>query len=429
MGEPLGLTNRIIYLEEHGELCEEDSLCLRDIGINLHETRYGEKPKFLGIKPDMKASYYIGADWFDEKNNLAVVVLPKKGMEKVDYFKMFMSCLENNLSPDYFSSIYGIDYERKFIPSARFQDQITPLLVMHYLAALKGLVKRGLKKDYVLQEENLHCKIRGRILVSENLHANIIPHRLDRCCCSYQEYTVDNKENRLLKKALLFASRFIKKFSSHELYPKLVSLTNSLLSHFENVGSDIEIYQIGQVTSNKLFKDYNTAIHLAKQILRRFGYSIEKIHNQRSDTPAFWIDMSRLYEVYVYGLLHKAYDSEILFQVPGYNKCAVDFIKLDEKLIIDTKYKPKYEDGNQGIIPDIRQISGYARDENIINHMEKEGKNNEIYPCLIIYPEKIKEDDIEVFEFDKKEKLLQKAQPIKAFRNFYKLAVQLPFKP
>jgi McrBC 5-methylcytosine restriction system component len=429
MGESSGLMNRIIYLKEHGRLSKKYSQYVYDIGINLHEKRFGEKLKFLGITHDMRASYYIGADWLDEKNNLAVVVLPKKDMEKVDYFKMFMSCLENNLSPDYFSSIYGIDYERKFISCAHFQDQITPLLVMHYLTVLKGLVKRGLKRDYVLQEDNLHCKIRGRILVSENLHANVIPHRLDRCCCSYQEYTVDNNENRLLKKALLFSSQFIRKFSSHELYPRLLSLTNTLLSHFENIGSDIEIYQIGQVTSNKLFKDYNKAIYLAKQILRLFGYSIEKIHNQRLETPVFWIDMSRLYEVYVYGLLHKAYKSEILFQVLGYNGCAVDFIKLDEKLIIDTKYKPKYEDGNEGIISDIRQISGYARDEKIINHIEKEKKNNEIYPCLIIYPEKVKENGIEVFEFDKKEKLLQKAQPIEEFRNFYKLAVQLPFKP
>ena len=79
--------------------------------------------------------------------------------------------------------------------------------------------------------------------------------------------------------------------------------------------------------------------------------------------------MSRLYEVYVYGLLEKAYPGKIKFQVKGHYRTAIDFLKMDEKLIMDTKYKPYYDISNSGIIDDIREISGYARDENILKEL------------------------------------------------------------
>ena len=100
MGKSAGLTYRTIFLEEHGKLCNEDIQCILDKGICFRETGIIEKPVYLGIGPDMKASYFIGADWLDEKEGLSVVVHPKKEMENVDYFKMFMACLENELSSD-----------------------------------------------------------------------------------------------------------------------------------------------------------------------------------------------------------------------------------------------------------------------------------------------------------------------------------------
>lgn len=87
MGKSAGLTYRTIFLEEHGKLCNEDIQCILDKGICFRETGIMEKPVYLGIGPDMKASYFIGADWLDEKEGLSVVVHPKKEMENVDYFR------------------------------------------------------------------------------------------------------------------------------------------------------------------------------------------------------------------------------------------------------------------------------------------------------------------------------------------------------
>lgn len=119
--------------------------------------------------------------------------------------------------------------------------------------------------------------MKGRVLTGENLRMNVIGRRLDRCYCSFHEYTVDSQENRLLKKALLFTVRFIRKFGSHDSFARLSALTNSLLAQFENVGDEIEIYQIRRVAANGLFKDYNEAVILAKRFSGDLGILLRKL--------------------------------------------------------------------------------------------------------------------------------------------------------
>lgn len=418
--------NNPIVLKEHGTIDGDIKELLRELNIKFIETPINTAPKYLGIKPSLEASYFIGADWLDVEKDISVVIVPK--MEQIDYIKMFMCSLQFDIASDYFSKIYSIDFDKKEIRHDALNNQLTPLLVIHYLSILKRIIKRGLRKDYVLREENLNSKIKGRILVSRNIRANEITKRYDRTYCRFQEYTIDNPENRLLKKALLFAQRFSYQLKNHSSYKTIHSLINNLLSHFIDVSDEIEIYQIRSISSNKIYKEYTDAIRLAKMILKRFSYSLHKVDNSKESTPAFWIDMSRLYEVYVYSLLHEAYGNNIQFQVEGYRQTAVDFIKTDQQLIIDTKYKPRYSDGNSGIVDDIRQISSYARDEKILKRLLGENKEDIVPPCLIIYPEKennIDDPDKEITGFEGVD-LIKAAKPIKAYRKFYKISVPLP---
>jgi 5-methylcytosine-specific restriction enzyme subunit McrC len=416
-----------IELKEHDPIEGEVKDFLHALGIKFIETPINTAPKYLGIKPSFEASYFIGADWLHVEKNISVVILPK--MEQIDYIKMFMCSLQFDLASDYFSKIYSIDFDKKVIQHNALNDQLTPLLVIHFLSMLKRIVKRGLRKDYVLKEENLNSKVKGRILVSKNIRTNEITKRYDRIYCRFQEYTVDNPENRLLKKALLFAQRFSFQLKNHSSYAAINTLINNLLSHFINVSDEIEIYQIKSISANKIYKEYTDAIRLAKMILKRFSYSLHKVDNSKESTPVFWIDMSRLYEVYVYSLLHEAYGNNIQFQVGGYRQSAVDFIKTDDRLIIDTKYKPRYNYGNSGIIDDIRQISSYARDEKILKRLLGSEFNTDMVPeCLIIYPEKEnnQDDPDKVITGFGGVDLIKDAIPIKAYRKFYKISVPLP---
>ncbi len=420
----------IIQLKEHQEIEGEAKTFVQSLGIEFVETAYLQVPRFLGITPDYKASYYIGADWLSD--DLPIVVTPK--MENIDYMKMFLCALDFELPSDYFSLFYGIDFDKKEITHDGLKDDVTPLLIIHFLSTVKRLLKRGLKKDYVLQEENLNSKVKGHIQISKNIQKNIIPQRLDRIYCRFQEYTIDHPENRLLKKALLFVERYLSQHADLNAMNRLRCELNASLSHFEMVSDEIELSQIRTITNNKLYREHTEAVKLAKQILRRFSYSIHAVSSSSQKVPAFWMDMSRLYEVYVYSLLHRAYGDKIEFQVPGYGGTAVDFVKKDQNLIIDTKYKPHYGDGNKGIIDDVRQISGYARDEKILKRLHGDDWNEDFVPhCLIIYPDK--EEQLIESEDEEKDKevkgfegidLIKEAARIKAFNKFYKLSVSLP---
>lgn len=411
----------IINIREHQVIETEYLSLLRELGIEFKDTDYLQAPSYLGVKPNGCASYYIGADWLHEEKSIALAVLPK--IENIDFVEMYMTSLQFDLPSKYFSNIYHIDFGKKTIETDLLKDQLTPLLILHFLNVVKRIVKHGLKHDYVAQEKNLQSRIKGRIKIAQNDRLNVLPKRYDRIYCEYNEYIVDTPANRLLKKALLFSKKYIYLLQKHKSYEIIRNLVNEVLSHFECVSNEIEIYQVREMRQHKIYKDYNEGLNLAKMILQRFSYSLQNINSAYNRIPPFWIDMSRLYEVYVYSLLYRKYGDTIQFQIAGSYGSAVDFIKKDEQIIIDTKYKPKYNDGNSGILKDVRQISGYARDNKILKELDI--STNIVVPCIIIYPENTEGDD-KLIESFTNENLLESAIPIENFNKFYKLSVSLP---
>lgn len=411
---------------------------LYGLKLKFQETGFLKEPKYLGIN-DWTASCFIGAAWLIP-DELAVVVTPK--MPDIDFVRMFLAALEvdTQKESDYFAQCYGIQFDEPQIETDEELNQLTPLLVLHFISLLERLVKHGLKKDYLLHEENLKAKVKGRILFGKHLKTNIFQQRDDRMYCQYQEYTDDIPENRLLKKALLFSERILSHCESlkrQSQYPEIQLRLNRLEASFGHISDEIEPYQVQKLSSNKLFKGYKEAIKVAKMILRRFDYSIREAGSEQHTTPPFWIDMARLYEMWVWGKLTAAYPEQIEFQVQGHCKTAVDFIKKDEKIILDAKYKPHYEDSNRRILDDIREISGYARDKRILKQLGGDKEENEI-KCVIVYPEpeKLKSDedeqeadsDCRVVKTFLQDTLLSQCSEIKWFRNFYKISVPLPVR-
>lgn len=430
---------------------------LSDKGVVFSENTYEGIPKYLGIN-NFRSSYYIGASWLvgeTEKitrDSKAVVVTPK--IPDIDFSFMLLKVLNFSSSSNYFSKFYGIDLDKPFIQSNSLNNQLTPLLIVQYLLLIEKLIKKGLKKGYKTREENLKSKIKGKILVQKNLQRNIFQKREDRNYCFFQEYSTDIPENRLLKKALVFAIRAISILNQSDSLNIIKSRLKYAATYFEDVSENIEPHEIKNLRFNKLFSEYTDSIRIAKMILKRFDYSLKEAGEEQNYIPPFWIDMSRLYEVYVYSLLEEAYPGMIKFQVKGHSKSAVDFIKTDEEIIMDTKYKPKYDYSYSGILEDIREISGYSRDRWITKYF-KNIKENEEIPCVIIYPEipRINKEDFDIQDktneedndittqitdidntlivdekgFDKNQKILEQINTeVLGFRNFYMLSVTIP---
>ena len=406
-----------ILIQEHERLCIEQN----DMYDNLSLVRW-DKP--MEHDPwGYYASYIIGAEWIDDKE--ALVVTTKRGMEKIDFLTMFMTCFSSDVSVESFAEIYKIDCEAPVIHAPSLKGVLSPLIVLHFL----GIVSRikSLKKGYVHYSENLK-KVKGHIQVMKNERKNIASKRFDRVFCDFDEYTVDIPENRLIKKALLFSSQILRTITqNHSIGNKAKLMLSKSLALFENVSDEVQIKEVSLIKGHKLFSEYNEAIRLAKLILRRYDYSISKISSLDENIPPFTLDMSLLYEHYVYGLLNEAYGDKISYQFkgktgfPDFLYCTTGF-----KAILDTKYIPKYEtsslDNNV-----IRQLSGYSRDILILRHLGYKDIDEESpipnVPCIIIYP---KEGNVVRNPFVKKKLRDLCTTPVLKLARFYKICIPLP---
>lgn len=184
------------------------------------------------------------------------------------------------------------------------------------------------------------------------------------------------------------------------------------------VGNTIEQHEVSMIKHHKLFKEYEESIKLAKLILKRYDFSITKEGKNHDFVPVFWIDMPLLYEHYVYGLLSASYPDDIIYQAEGQTGYP-DFLCKSHKLILDTKYIPDSDIHLDTYV--IRQLSGYARDNAILNQLNADYK--EVVPCVIIYPKESVDNEV-VNDFNKP--LNKLWTQYEGLVEFYTICVNLP---
>ena len=378
-----------------------------------------------------RASYLIGAQ--------IIKVRPKKGKERtipviiepkfknIDYSKMFMTCLQSGLESEEFSKLYGVDFDSKedYIDAPSVASCLNPLLLAHFLSLVEKLIKGGLKKDYIYCSENLK-KPKGQINIKQNDKKNIIPQRYDRVYCNYSVYSVDIPENRIIKRALIFAKKMLQLGGSTGEMKKML---NKALLVFEGVSDQIHISEIKQVKSNKLFREYPETVRLAKMILKKYGYSISNV-KKTTKVPPFWIDMSGLFELYTLVVLKKKFGDSLLYQYDKGTKFAwrPDFLLKkganNNSMILDSKYKidldEKLKDDEEEKI--VRQLSGYSRETRIREIIGVDGENE--VDCVLIYPINAGSlDDVDCLELTN-EVLSQ--HKVEGLKRFYTIPLCVP---
>lgn len=416
------MTFELFKIQEHNTLNDEQINCLQNLNIPLSNSN--EDPKYLGLSASWNVGYYIGAKWIKE-NEFAIVVNPK--IRDLDYLKMFMYCFNNPIASSEISKIYEIDFDKSpiQIPSNTFE--LTPLIIIHFLNLVKKIVKKGLKRDYVWIENNLNSKIKGKVLINQNIKQNTIKARPDRTYCKYQEYSKNCLENKIIKKTLDFVFTYLKCHYSKN--KELLNLFYFNYTSFANISNDVDISQARNIKTNSLYKEYNETLKVANLILKRFDYSIQNTEKEEKEYPPFHIDMSLLFELYVYSKLHSTYGNDILFQYHG-KYGDIDFLNLNDKTIIDTKYKSYYNENLTGqsqwkrdnIVKDIRQLSGYSRDVKVLEKLNLNLENNlPVLDCVIIYPNQNSANT-------KINSSAFKNYKINQFYNFYKYGIKLPEK-
>lgn len=407
------------------------------------------------------SDYYVGEDWLTKDKSRYIQVEPKlnskvlESFEKVskedneniseneiqqrnkkakeeietsskdyeiDVIGMLMQIMSSSEVSKHTNNLLLIDWEDKEIEITQKQDLLTPFLVVQFLNLLKEITRKGLKKSYYKKQENLRNRVKGKILVGEQIKQNIFKNRLTNTVCEYQVFGEDSLENRFLNKVFIFCTNYVE---NHDIYFKgkndISWFINYIRPSFEHIGTDINIQEIRNYKHNPFFKEYKEAIKIGQQILKRFSYNITKTTEEKISTPPFWIDMPKMFELYVYAQFLKD-NPELQAKNFNYqfstNGNALDFLicTRDKKIVVDTKYKLKYNYSQ--IHEDIRQVAGYARLNKVRNQSPQ---SSDEVPCLIIYPKPI--------ETEVNTKLVLNNLPVEkinAYHKVCKIGINLP---
>jgi len=380
------------------------------------------------------ASYFIGCDWLI-KEKQSVIVRPKLDKdrdnnanqnENVNYLEMMKIAISQPEAIEHAGSLFEIKPEEPFIEIDRADDYLTPFLVLYYVQLLKKIACKGLKKGYYAVEKNLNGRIKGKILVGATLRNNTFKGRTLNTRCFYNEFGINCIENRYLKKALIFGqhylytTRFLKENNADNGWSQTVNYLNAA---FEQVADEADTHSLISFHKNIFYKEYEETLKIARIILQRFGYNFIKTQEgSRTMVPPFWIDMSKLFEMYALSSLRVIFSgAEIEYQKQkGYDK--PDYLIRSTypkyQYVVDAKYKLAYCNDNfltAAQIDDIRQVSAYARNIQAKEWLGVQGISDEI-ECMIIYPNPNSEIDISE----------NKQIPIKQYSGIYKIGIKLP---
>lgn len=422
---------------------------------------------------EIKADYFVGVDWLGNTGR-TIYVEPKINVglsqyfrnclnedensiktpeefetkekvetKEINYLKILLDIMALSQTARYSKEVIQIDWNAQPITIDQRDDRLTPFLIVQFLQHLKVIVRKGLKKLYYKIQENLNSKVKGKILVGQHIKKNVFKNRLTSNFCEFQVFGDDHFENRFLKKVLEFVISYVGNnpivFSSD--IESVKNIFNYCRPAFEHISTDVDEYQLKNIKKNPFFNEYGEAIRIGQLILKRFSYNITKTTQKKIETPPFWIDMPRLFELYFYSQLLKANPGDekyIHYQFNTYGN-HLDFLisKPDYEMVIDTKYKLKYTKSH--IHKDIRQVSGYSRLRKVINEMKNKNAHwddDKIMNCLIIYPHLAQPDENDqnisssmIYDFsieNIKKQFENKANCIAAYHKVFKLGINLP---
>lgn len=347
------------------------------------------------------SSYYIGLDRLSALG-LDVYVAPKLNKDTINlnYVKILLEALKEEENFEHLSGLIDCKFDEDWLEiDSTEQFLLTPFLIAQFLSVTKHLVRKGLKKSYYRRERNLRNRVKGKILLGAQIKQNLFKNRWTETMCSYEEFGYDTEVNQFLKYVLKQIQFQLSDWSSEvEMVAQLQNQLNYCKGGFQQV-SDTSFTYLKYQENHPFYKHYNVAIGLGNQILKMRDYNVaSQRETVRIKHPRFWIDMSKLFELYVFKKLREQFpeNGEVMYH-KKYNRQEPDFILNTQcgiKAVVDAKYKPRYNSGNPSM-EDARQLAGYARLNRIYEELGV--KPNEIISCYFIYPSEL------VLESDSKE--------------------------
>lgn len=245
------------------------------------------------------------------------------------------------------------------------QMPLLEVFISQFLQSVNTLVKRGLKSDYVTQEDNLRYQ-KGKLKVSQQIRHNIV--NKHKFYVEYDEYLINRPANRLIKTALLKLVNYTQLATNQKLLRELQFAFADVPS-CKSVKQDISALKL-----DRGMVDYHSPIAWAKLILDGFSPLSMKGDNS---ALSLLFPMEAVFESYVASVLRSqlADDAELTTQASSkylvtHNGRRQFQLKPDllltltdnSKLVLDTKWKLlDLEDHNYGLSQsDLYQMFAYG---------------------------------------------------------------------
>ncbi|SFP84869.1 McrC family protein [Hydrogenimonas thermophila] len=369
-------------------LKNSDSVQYLKIGQNRHH-------KFL------QAQNYVGV--IQIKDGTTIEILPKISDLEDEELKEILLRMLKTLKNSPFKNFNMAHLKKCKMP-------LLEIFISMFLDELSHLLKRGIKSDYILKEENLRF-LKGKLKIGEQIKKNFI-HK-ERFFVEYDEFISDRVENRLIKTTLRY---LYKKSRSNRNQQRI----REFLFVFDDVGVSHHIKtDFAKVKLNRQMKDYEQVLLWCKTFLLGNSFSPYK-----GDDVAFALlfDMNLLFESYVGDYLKRSGldvslqdRGKYLVEDPKTFTLKPDIVINKDKedmIIADTKWKILSEEKtNNGISQaDMYQLYAYGTKYKnckklfLIYPKDKDIKNNYCYKfknelnLQILFFDLIDKNNIEFYE-------------------------------
>lgn len=388
-------------ITEFSELPKNHPLC-EEAGWQTAKNDFlPDNPETLGLHHNLwgrlSASHFVGQVRIpsDDEKIYELKVSPK--IKHVNFLAMFQKCVFDPVVSVHLDKCFYFWPEKQPLESPMFKDQVRELIISLYLKELFQLCKRHLRKEFFQVEDNLVGRVKGKILIHQNIRSNSARGRLDRVACLYQSHNFDSPENQILRAALQQSIRTLRRseFSSDG------SKINEWARFCDTALAGVEIKRIDpsifcRLRLGGLKKVYKKPIDLAKWVLSLLG-SDPNSEFQKSEMPPYAIDMNELFERYCEALLREKSGSDLW---AGYHdregnigvrfKIRPDFILRSESIILDAKYKKEWvkraesdQDDFTNVRSDVYQLVSYACHKAAL---DKAGKPEDKLKVCVLYP-------------------------------------------
>ena len=382
-----------------------------------------QNEKMLGLHfagNEIRPGNFIGMVWIGEKGEekTRAVLRADSKFAEMDYIKMFAECAANSQIGARVVRCLHFWAGEDLIETERDSDFLI-LTALAFLRELHELCRRRLRRNFLRVRQNFCGKVKGKILIAENLRQNIVRARADRIVCEFETVGDDILENRILRAALERAARLLSRYEGkNELAESRIWIRASRAALSGAPVSAIRPHDFISARKRGAFAHYRRPLDLAKAVLRQLGFNPQTEIPEKTKTPPFALNSEKLFEFYAeLKLSAKFAGLRAQKQISGgdFNvSVRPDFYIPSEQTpkIIDAKYK-KTKNSDEEWIPadsDMYQIVAYSQHRGVREKIGGGGDNAEL---SLVYPDVADLRAGEIKEHKKTDAFMHKVRVIK----------------